>query len=53
MDDFNLDALDSVDFDSVEKASAEKQKERDKQADAEIESLREGADSCEGGACIL
>ena len=37
MSDFDMDAFDSIDFDSVEQSVAEKQAEKDKQESQEIE----------------
>jgi len=53
MDDFDIDALDNVDFDAVSDKVAEKQKQADSQANKEAEALRENANICEGGACTI
>ena len=41
MSDFDMDAFDSIDFDSVEQSVAEKQAEKDKQESQEIEGMRD------------
>lgn len=53
MTDFDLDNLDKMDFDAVEKDLKAKTDEREAVEKANIEALREGADSCDGGGCIL
>jgi hypothetical protein len=52
MSDFDMDAFDSIDFDSVEQSVAEKQAEKDKQESQEIEGMRDGANDC-GDSCTI
>jgi len=52
MSDFDMDAFDSIDFDSVEQSVAEKQAEKDKQESQEIEGMRDGANDC-GDICTI
>ena len=52
MSDFDMDAFDSIDCDSVEQSVAEKQAEKDKQESQEIEGMRDGANDC-GDSCTI
>lgn len=52
MSDFDMDAFDSIDFDSVEQLVAEKQAEKDKQESQGIEGTRDGANDC-GDSCTI
>lgn len=52
MDDFDIDALDNIDFDELESETEAKQKAKDEQANADIENLREGAHDC-GDSCTI
>ena len=52
MSDFDMDAFDNIDFDSVEQSVAEKQAEKDKQDSQEIEGMRDGANDC-GDSCTI
>ena len=53
MDDFDLDALDNMDFDAAEKSVEAGQAEKNKAEAKEMESLRKGANSCESGSCTI
>jgi hypothetical protein len=53
MEDFDIDALDNIDFDGLEKSNDERQAIKDAQDKKEIEALREGADECLGGGCAI
>ncbi len=53
MDDFDIDALDNVDFDAMSDKVEAKQRAADEAAAKEAEELRKNANSCEGGACTI
>lgn len=52
MSDFDMDAFDSIDFESLEQSVADKQAEKDKQESQEIEGMRDGANDC-GDSCTI
>ena len=53
MDDFNLDALDNLDIDVATEKAQKAAAEKEAAEKAEIEKMREGADQCEGGSCVI
>lgn len=53
MDDFDIDALDNVDFEATAQKVAAKQDEADQAAAKEMEALRENANVCESGSCTI
>lgn len=53
MDEFDIGALDNVDFDKVAENVESKTKEADDAASKEAVKLRENANVCEGGACTI
>ena len=52
MDAFDIDALDNIDFDSVEKSMAENQAKKDEKDNQAIEGMRDGANDC-GDSCTI
>lgn len=52
MDAFDIDALDNIDFNSVEKSMAENQAKKDEQDNQAIEGMRDGANDC-GDSCTI
>jgi hypothetical protein len=53
MDDFDLGALDNMDFDAAEKSAEASKSEKDKAEAIEMVSLRENANVCESGSCSI
>lgn len=53
MSNFDFDAFDNIDFDSVEELVAKKQADKDKREQEEVEALRDGANDCSSGGCLI